>query len=252
MSCGKCSLELNKEDGYIKCYGCSTRYHFQCSLSSSTWKAKSQRLKEEWRCEACREQAAIAAGKTVSKTGMDVRVSVQVRTPVRDERVGGNVNTQDRDGWTTVGNRRSRNNTAPRNPPKIGTKAIQAGNSSTPMVRRKVPSIKTSALFVTRFSPNVTVQDIKDLINASLTLSHLKISKIQSKHQDQYSSFHVEVLVSDYSKIDDVSLWPDGCLMKQYRGRLLPEIVVSDTSSDTSVNTAAPGTSVNSTPRDAT
>ncbi|KAI5727131.1 hypothetical protein M8J76_014667 [Diaphorina citri] len=75
MSCGKCSLELNKEDGYIKCYGCSTRYHFQCSLSSSTWKAKSQRLKEEWRCEACREQAAIAAGKTVSKTGMDVRVS---------------------------------------------------------------------------------------------------------------------------------------------------------------------------------
>ncbi|KAI5727200.1 hypothetical protein M8J76_015968 [Diaphorina citri] len=120
------------------------------------------------------------------------------------------------------------------------------------MVRRKVPSIKTSALFVTRFSPNVTVQDIKDLINTSLTLSHLKISKIQSKHQDQYSSFHVEVLVSDYSKIDDVSLWPDGCLMKQYRGRLLPEIVVSDTSSDTSVNTAAPGTSVNSAPRDAT
>lgn len=393
MSCAKCTVDLSKEVGYVKCNGCMGRYHFQCSVSSNTWKAKSQAMKDEWRCEACRKAAAVSTpslkhgwlipptGDTLVNPGesstsivksiqdslqsftanhekktstllADVEKSLQthvknmnnnmeklvqslvtkidilgnsikslesnqmklledniflkdnlkfandkihtlelkmssslssinestagvsrsyreamnrtknsvlpnnstataaqslgkvtsakactsdlVQASGRGGLEGGNADPhpQDQNPWQVVQPRRARNPTTTmttRAPPKIGTKAVVSdARTSIPMVRRKDPRVRTSALFVTRFLPSVTVQDIRDLVNSSLSLSHLKISKIQSKHQDLYTSFHVEVLETDFEKIDDVMLWPDGCLLKPFRGRLLPEIVVKD------------------------
>lgn len=117
-------------------------------------------------------------------------------------------------------------------PPKIGKRASLPGNGDThslPMVKPKVIR-KTSALFVSRFEPSVSSQDIVNMVQGACSppLSHLKVSKIKTRHLDQYSSFHVEVLTSDFERIDNVDMWPDGCLIKCYYGRLLTEIVLNE------------------------
>lgn len=430
--CGKCSTEVSVDVGYTKCQGCNSRYHFSCSVSLTTWKAKSQELKDEWRCEACRRQAKQITKKTelsgkvdevcgagpgestnntlllvqeylkplfeehakvtsslISEAEKSLKNHVQavnknteklvsalcskmdelfgtlksvqtsqgklhednvmlrnelttakekisslelkmqctsnhsysqvlltsgsnpqlaksqnlvrtaqnttsrslshqqqispslsltksqrsdqnieninaagrtdlcvencgvpiVPTPalgpgaalqgVRAEQSGAVqqrgsqdvLNVQDaRSGadaeggpWIVQGGRRR--GLTSRNAPKIGTKQ-QVGTVS--MVRPKDPVLKTSALFATRFAPEVTTQAIQQMIESSITLSRLKVSKIQTKRQELYSSFHIEVLAADFEKIDDISIWPEGCMIKPFYGRLLPSIVIND------------------------
>lgn len=406
--CGKCALEVTAETGSIRCRGCNYRYHYQCSLSSSTWKAKSQDGKDAWRCEACRRQAkqqsqksdgnddtddnSEKSGETRNSGESDIMSHVQATLkPLFEEHTkvasnliseseknlknhvqavhknteklvtslcskidelckslkcvqasqekllednvllknelrsakekisslelkiqpavpshtsyanvildskragssnpqhskshssvvgdlnaahvnqqisprvngsqprhqliaqqshgsssttrttntpsrapdsgpvqrGGGVGGTDGGDWQVQTNRR-RGRTNNSVPIKIGTKQ-QA--SSVPLVRPKDPTTRTSALFVTRFAPEVKARDIKELVESSLSLSQLNVSKIKTRRQDLYSSFHVEVLESDFEKIDDVSIWPDGCMIKPYQGRLLPRIVLQD------------------------
>lgn len=139
----------------------------------------------------------------------------------RGEHTGNDV---DSDGFRTFHNRRPRTQRVSGPPPKIGTKS--SGSAALPMVRRKEPTKRTSALFISRFDPSVSVDDIKGLLT-SLSLSHLVVSKLKTKYSESYSSFHVEVLEADFVKIDNVTVWPDGCLMKPYRGRLKSDVVVS-------------------------
>lgn len=151
----------------------------------------------------------------------------------RDDRARGNLGPE---GWQTVSNRRQQKSRSSGPPPKIGTKSVsQAGTSSVPMVRPREARVRTSSLFITRFSPVVTAEDIKGLLT-SLSLSHLVVSKLKTRYQESYSSFHVEVLESDFVKIDDENVWPDGCLIKRYQGRLKPDVVVTDVlSSDNTI-----------------
>ncbi|KAL1458916.1 hypothetical protein WDU94_010940 [Cyamophila willieti] len=406
----------SREEGYVKCYGCSNRYHYACSLSQSTWRSKGQDAKEAWRCEVCRrnskkgdesvtdcevESLCPGAGesslvlkfiqsslqsfcsqhdkktsdmiKTVEKnvqsmnnnlsnlvekllTKIDVlaititslennqkvllednshlKKSLNVATqkirtlelkmdslivignsptsssststpadamnrirssysavlsrdnvsvshvpashvtradtpltptiptnvptlpgqsqvnarssgaagagagaavsadhgPTLDRGVvqGATVDLRNSEEWNVVDRRRMmRSGPSNRPPPMIGTKtAAQGGRSTLPTVKKET-RVKTSALFVSRFAPLVTTEDIKGLLS-TMNLPNLKISQIQTKHQDLYSSFHVEVLALDFSKIYDVGVWPEGCLIKPYVGRLLPQIVVNN------------------------
>lgn len=415
MNCGKCLLEVSSDAGYIKCYGCDARYHCKCSISATTWKAKSQADKELWRCEACRKLAKqgtekkdvddvtvqvsrssgestelvklilaslkplfqnnersnlsvvaclesnlkshfdamnksteklilalcskidelhhslkdvkfsqsqllednvqlkkeltiannkistlelkshsiVSQGTAPLQSNFDGRVPAEQRglTSIKQSQytnsrvlaqnksfaqsllsqqnvinatsgagagtigingtcstsatrsgngvreipgisVGGSnetggVNSSD-EPWTTVQYKKPRTSSS-RPAPKIGAKpAGQDNNSTVAMVRPREPRERTRALFVSRFAPTVTTEDIKRIVESSVTLSRLKVSKIRTRRQDLYASFHVEVLDSDFEKIDTENVWPDGCLMKPFWGRLLPEIVISD------------------------
>ncbi|KAL1448363.1 hypothetical protein WDU94_009853, partial [Cyamophila willieti] len=115
--------------------------------------------------------------------------------------------------------------------PKFGTRTSDAGSSqsipSLPIVKARAPRERRSALFVSRFAPDVASCDIENMIRGSVTLSSLKVSKIKTRH-NEYSSFHVEVLSVDLNKVDDVNIWPDGCLIKPYYGALIADVIVNE------------------------
>lgn len=401
MDCGKCSLPVVQSDGYIKCQGCQTRYHYPCSLKQSTWRSKSKKLQDEWRCRVKCKSADDPADNADNKdenagelsddiesilkalfqefvqsnsteisnlesnlknhvnsvhektdkliyaltskideiyhTLKSVRASqkelIAENTKLKDEvtlacekigtlelkmqstqlsatptpstyahtlahhsqlipqsRSTGNITGSSNNNATVTVTKPPGNEarlpkspvvhspqsnsgtgsvaghakeprlltapsgasvssgtsgkslttvadwkrvtyqkrTRPRVEPKIGTKTVPTLNaSSLPMVRANPP--KTAALFVSRFCPTVTSQDIKNTVTNSVpNLSHLKVSKIKTKYQENYASFHVEVLSTDFPKIDEAGVWPDGCLIKPYEGYLRAHIVIPD------------------------
>jgi Uncharacterized protein conserved in bacteria len=136
--------------------------------------------------------------------------------------------------WTTVTRGRRRGNSGnmavsrnSRIVPKIGTKQ-GTGAQSLRMATPREPRPRLAALFVSRFDPTTTSQEIQSsLVESSLGLSHLKVNKIKTR-LDFYASFHVEVLADDLAKIDNTDAWPEGTLIKPYLGRLIPEIVIHE------------------------
>lgn len=387
FSCGKCKVVLESDGSHTKCTGCNNRYHYGCSVSSTTWKAKSQQLKDEWRCESCRKngppktptteqqplsrqqsslgnslveqlsafeskckswfteydtnnktriknlttvmesrfdkltitlikkleeleannvalknelseanakisslelkmmnsnslplssfplmnsnnQTAVSQqarsgvnykGAVLSETSLSASCgapppSVQSKPPappaptpaVATPSTSSNPSADE--GWTAV-HYPNKNKKKPA--PKIGTKQASvagSGNASAgtlSIVRPRDPRPRTSALFVTRFAPTVTSNDIKLHVEGAVKLSQIKVSKIKSKYQDHYASFHVQVLSSEFTKIDDVSIWPDGCLIKTYLGRLLPDVVVDENAASHVVDPAGTGDTSN-------
>lgn len=98
MNCGKCKLELGPDQGHTKCYGCSNVFHHACSVSLNTWKAKSQALKEEWRCEFCRKNGkpntpAPLFGTPTQKVGESVSVTCESANDVTLESLKSSIKT---------------------------------------------------------------------------------------------------------------------------------------------------------------
>lgn len=137
-------------------------------------------------------------------------------------------NDMSQESWNEVIYKKKRQKVAP----KIGTRSMtsdsgQSGSGST-LVRKVVTRKRTRALFVSRFSPHVSSQQIKEIVQGNVTLSQLLVSKIKCRYQSLYSSFYVEVLESEFCLVDDVNIWPDGCLIKEFFGKLLPDTVVPE------------------------
>lgn len=172
------------------------------------------------------QQSGISAGPVGSATvaprgGVDVSTNGTLSVNATDKRGNHGVS----DGWKTVGHRNKNSN---RSVAKIGTKTVsQVAINGVTMVRPRPPRVQnTAALFISRFDPAVTTENIKEIISGSVALTYLKISRIRTKYVDYYASFHVEVHEQDFSKIDDVDVWPNGCLIKPYEGRLYPDKVL--------------------------
>lgn len=130
-------------------------------------------------------------------------------------------------GWNEVQRRRARPNSRapPAVTPKIG---IGTGSSENAGGRRLGIVRPKSAMFVSRFDPGVSSDDIENLIKTSVNgLSYMKVTKMRTRFNN-YASFHVEVYSSDLDKIDDVNLWPEGCLFKPYLGMLKPHVVIDE------------------------
>lgn len=79
---------------------------------------------------------------------------------------------------------------------------------------------KKKALFVTRFSPFVTEQDIDEIVK-DLEIP-IKCTKLKTKY-DSYSSFHVEVNESDYQVLSNPDIWPKGIMIGPFYGKLKNE-----------------------------
>ena len=130
------------------------------------------------------------------------------------------------------------NNTKPAASKKHRTPMIGVRNSSSlPIIARRV---KTKSLFVSRFSPDVKCIDIENSLKEQLLLKSLVCTRLKTKF-NTYASFHVSVAEEDFPLINNVGVWPDGCLIAPYYGRLTPEQIFTITnpiSSDPSVQSA--------------
>jgi hypothetical protein len=83
-----------------------------------------------------------------------------------------------------------------------------------------VRRVKTKALFVSSFSPDVTSTDIENSLKEQLLLKSLVCTRLTTKF-NIYASFHVSVTEEDFPLINNVGVWPDGCLVAPFYGYLI-------------------------------
>jgi hypothetical protein len=85
-----------------------------------------------------------------------------------------------------------------------------------PVVSKRV---KTKALFVSRFSPEVSSRDIEKFLKEQLKLSLPICTRLKTEFKT-YASFHISVTEDNFSLIYNTGVWPDGCLIPPFYGRL--------------------------------
>ncbi|KAJ4440788.1 hypothetical protein ANN_10634 [Periplaneta americana] len=73
-----------------------------------------------------------------------------------------------------------------------------------------------------RFSPKVNGKSIEDSLKNQLSLSSLVVTKLKTKYET-YSSFHISVEEKDFHLINNTGVWPVGCLIAPFYGKLKPE-----------------------------
>ncbi|GBN84246.1 hypothetical protein AVEN_2917-1 [Araneus ventricosus] len=80
----------------------------------------------------------------------------------------------------------------------------------------KMPRRK--AIFLSRLGPDATVNDITNFL-APLNLKFLQCHRLKTKYQS-YASFHIDVYENDLKQLLDSTVWPEGCLIAEYYGKL--------------------------------
>jgi hypothetical protein len=85
---------------------------------------------------------------------------------------------------------------------------------------------RSKALFVSRFSPEVTADDVCKTLKEQLSLKKLVCTRLKTKFST-YSSFHILVNEDEFSLINDAGVWPSGCLIAPYYGKLTPDQIFS-------------------------
>ncbi|CAB0005156.1 unnamed protein product [Nesidiocoris tenuis] len=77
---------------------------------------------------------------------------------------------------------------------------------------------RTKSIFVSRIDPDASSSDLACAIS-ELNLNYLKITKLKTR-RPSYSSFHVNVFESDFLQVFCTEVWPEGCLISEYYGRV--------------------------------
>jgi hypothetical protein len=85
------------------------------------------------------------------------------------------------------------------------------------------------ALFVSRFSPEVTVDDVEKFLKEQLSLKKLVCTRLKTKF-NTYASFHAQVIDDEFPLINSMDVWPVGCLIAPFYGKLTPDQVHSSCS----------------------
>jgi hypothetical protein len=83
---------------------------------------------------------------------------------------------------------------------------------------------KSKALFVSRFCPEIPVDNVEKSLKEQLSLKKLACTRLKTKF-NTYSSFHVSVLEDEFPLINNTGVWPTGCLIAPFYGRLTPDQV---------------------------
>jgi hypothetical protein len=112
------------------------------------------------------------------------------------------------------------------------------GARNTPSLPVVAKNVKTKALFVSRFSPEVTADDVHKSIVEQLGLNKLVCTRLKTKF-NTYASFHVSVAEDEFPLINDSGVWPTGCLIAPYYGRLTPDQVFTPITPDAEVPPAS-------------
>lgn len=149
------------------------------------------------------------------------------------------------DGFTEYWGRKRKRNASTSNGKGSQAPAARYQNNSNPSahasyVNRAAPliGVKTSsslkcvdpkklvrykALFVTRLAPETTADEIEAHLKADLPiLNDVKVSKLATRLTN-YASFHIKVPLSDFPLVNNTTIWPEGALVKEFRGRMTPD-----------------------------
>jgi hypothetical protein len=121
----------------------------------------------------------------------------------------------DPDGLNTVTNRKKTAEIVAVNQVKRGTQPLISVSSSLSLPVISKPE-RSKALFVSRFSPEVSADDLHK------SLKKLVCTKLRTKF-NSYSSFHISVTEDEFSVINNIDVWPPGCLIAPYYGKLTPD-----------------------------
>jgi hypothetical protein len=168
-----------------------------------------------------------SGGGHPASTTVSSRPKLQPSLPVSSGIASDN---QADNGFTTVMRKRKGNNPTaiPSGVPNPLTKPrpLLIGNKSGSSLSTVPKRVRTKALFVSRFSPEVSSAEVEQSLNDQLELVSLKCTRLKTKY-NSYSSFHISVSEDDFDLINDANLWPTGCLIAPYYGRLNPDQIYS-------------------------
>ncbi|KAL1448140.1 hypothetical protein WDU94_003659 [Cyamophila willieti] len=142
-----------------------------------------------------------------------------------------------KDGFQEV-RRKPRQKNKANAPPSSGQMSSQRPSRPAPFIGERVSTsimavapqkkVRTKGLFTTRFNPSVTIKEIEDYVRSSVPLlTTIKFTRLTTKF-DTYASYHVEVSDKDFQFVNNPLIWPDGILVKEFRGPLKSEICYSN------------------------
>lgn len=106
----------------------------------------------------------------------------------------------------------------PNNNPNRNNRLVINGSKKNSGIKTVGKLPRRRALFVSRLSPETSEAKINDSLNF-LNLDYLKCRRIKSRFPS-YASFHIETYENDFEKLLDEDLWPEGCIVSEFRGRL--------------------------------
>jgi hypothetical protein len=119
------------------------------------------------------------------------------------------------DGFKTVTYRKKTTTGAPAvitvkhcRQPLIGVR-----NSISLSVISKKERFKT--FFVSRFSPEVTADDVEKTLKEKLSIQELVCTRHKTKF-NTYETFHVSVIEDEFLLISNTGVWPAGCLIAPF------------------------------------
>nr|CAD7201566.1 unnamed protein product [Timema douglasi] len=136
------------------------------------------------------------------------------------------------DGFTVVSRRKNNSaNSVREDPPAQRSRArkLLTGNKTATDLQTVNRVFKKKSLFVTRFSPEISSLAIQSYLTKELNLDYLVCSKLKTKF-NSYSSFHISVKEDDFPMINNGDIWPSGCLIAPFYGKLLPEQIICEES----------------------
>jgi hypothetical protein len=109
-------------------------------------------------------------------------------------------------------------------------------SASLPIVSKRE---RSKALFVSRFSPEVMAADVEKSLKEQLSLKRLVCTRLKTKF-NAYASFHISVNEDDFPLINNTGVWPNGCLIAPFYGKLTSDQVYSSSAPLMSVPAVVP------------
>ncbi|KAG8184452.1 hypothetical protein JTE90_002301 [Oedothorax gibbosus] len=168
-----------------------------------------------------------------SKPGINKVVDADVNVPSANL-----VDNIDKNGFTTSSGKTFADVVSLSDPKTLPLNQVnKRGQQSTPKpvisgtskISKLMPATRfprRAAAFVSRLNPSTQAIEVQDFLS-SLKLSHLKCVKMKTKF-NSYSSFHIEILESDLQVLLDDGLWPEGCIIFKFFGRLKQDQILMD------------------------
>lgn len=89
-----------------------------------------------------------------------------------------------------------------------------------------VMRVKTKYLFISHFSPEVSVTYIKIYLVDQLKLSLLTCTRLKTKFR-MYASFHILINEQGLPWVNNMGVWPSGCLTAPFYGQFNPNQIYS-------------------------
>ncbi|KDR11797.1 hypothetical protein L798_14176 [Zootermopsis nevadensis] len=124
------------------------------------------------------------------------------------------VSSVDTEGFTTVSHKKKPSSGTPSaNTIRQRRQPLGVRNSaSVPIVSK---SERSKALFVSRFSPEVTAADVDKPLKEQLSLKRLVCNRLKTKF-NSYASFHISFDEEDFPLINNTGVLPNGCLVAPF------------------------------------